>query len=174
MTYANMTPEQREQRRKRQRLYNKTPSRKESMKMTKSRSREMQKHTLNSESIAMENPLFNPTMEWPTTNSSRAHGPTVSSSDWAIPESSATHICFPQATEETNEEDDDGCSDILPGHMTHRQNVPSGQRHALLTRRNTVFERHIGRNTGVSNNDGEGHGDESTPLPQSTVTNNGK
>ena len=54
-SHANMTPEQREQRRKRQRLYNKTPSRREAMKVTTNCSREVQKHTLNSESIAMEN-----------------------------------------------------------------------------------------------------------------------
>jgi hypothetical protein len=122
----------------------------------------------------MENPLFNPTMEWPTTNSSVPHGPKVSLSDWAILESTTTPIFFPQATEETNDEDEDGCGDISPGHMTHRQNVPSGQRHALLAHRNTVFERRIGRNTVVSINDGEDQADESTPLPQSTVTNNGK
>jgi len=120
-----MTPEQWEQRRKRQRLYNKTLSRKESMKVTKSRSREMQKHTLNSEPIAMENPLFNPKMEWPTTNSFGPHGPTVSPGDWVISESSATPIRFPQATKETCD-DEDECGDILPGHTTHRQNVPSG------------------------------------------------
>jgi len=57
----------------------------------------------------MENPLFNPTMEWPTANSP---------SDWAIPESTTTPICFPQAPEETNEDDDEH-SDISPGHMTH-------------------------------------------------------
>jgi hypothetical protein len=108
-------------------------------------------------------------VEWPTANSSGPHGPTVSSSDWAIPESTSTLICSPQATEDTNE--DDGCVDISPSYMTHRQNVPSRQRHALLTRRNTVFERRIGQNTGVSN-DGEDHADENTPLPQSTVTNN--
>ena len=173
-----MTPEQWEQRRKRQRLYNKTLSRKESMKVTKSRSREMQKHTLNSESIAMENPLFNPKMVWPTANSSEPHGPTVSPSDWVILQSTATPICFPQATEETNDDDDDGCGDILPSHMTHRQNVPSRQRHALLACHNTVFERRIGRNTGVANNDDEcmtkHHADEEMPLPQSTMTNNGK
>ena len=81
MTYANMTPEQREQRRRRQRLYNKTPSRKEAMKVTTNRTKEVKKHTLNSESIAMENPLFNPKMVWPTVNSSRPHAPTVSPSD---------------------------------------------------------------------------------------------
>jgi hypothetical protein len=103
-------------------------------------------------------------MEWPTTNSSVPHGPTVSPSDWAIPESTATPVFFPQATEETNEEDEDGCSDISPGHMTHRQNVPSGQRHALLSHRNTMFEHHIGRNTRVSINDGEDHADEKYTL----------
>jgi len=104
-----MTPEQREQRRKRQRLYNKTPSRREAMKVTTNCSREVQKHTLNSESIAMENRLFNPKMEWPNANSSGPHGPIISPSDWVIPESSTTPICFPQATEETN--DDDECGD---------------------------------------------------------------
>jgi hypothetical protein len=173
MTYANMTPEQREQRRRRQRLYNKTPSRKEAMKVTTNRSREVKKHTLNNESIAMENPLFNPKMVWPTANSSGPHGPTVSPSDWVIPESIAIPIRFPQAAEETYG-DEDECGDILPGHTTHRQNVPCGQRHVLLAHRNTMFEHRIGRNTGVSNNDGEEHVDENTPLPQSTVTNNGK
>ena len=104
MTYANMTPEQRDQRRRRQRLYNKTPSRKEAMKVTTNRSREVKKHTLNSESIAMENPLFNPKIVWPTANSFGPHGPTVSPSNFVIPESSATPICFPQATEEINDD----------------------------------------------------------------------
>jgi hypothetical protein len=62
--------------------------------------------------------------------------------------------------------------------MTHRQNVPSGQRHALLARRNTMFERRIGRNTGLANNDDEcmtrDHADENSSLPWSTVTDNGK
>jgi hypothetical protein len=62
--------------------------------------------------------------------------------------------------------------------MTHRQNVPSGQRHALLARRNTMFECRIGRNIGLANNDVEcmtrDHADENTPLPWSTVTDNGK
>ena len=80
--------------------------------MTTNHSREVKKHTLNSESIAMENPLFNPKMVWPTASSSRPHGPTVSPSDWVISKSTATPICFPQAIEEIN--DDDECGDILP------------------------------------------------------------
>jgi hypothetical protein len=137
----------------------------------------VQKQTLNSESIAMENPLFNPTMEWPTWNSSGPHRPTVSPSDWAIPESSAPPIHFPHAIEKTND-DDDKCSYILPGHMTHRRNCPSGQRNVLLARRNTEFERRIGRNTREVNNEDkcmtEEHAYENTLIPQSTVTNNGK
>jgi hypothetical protein len=37
-----------------------------------------------------------------------------------------------------------------------------------------MLELRIDRNIGVSNNDGEDHADENTPLPQSTMTNNGK
>jgi hypothetical protein len=122
----------------------------------------------------MKNPLFKPTIEWPTANSFGPYGPTVSPGDWAIPESSATPIFLPQATEDTN---DDGDGDILPGHMTHRRNVPSRQRHVLLAHRNTVFECRIGRNTEANNDDecmAGDHADENTPLPQSSVTNNGK
>jgi hypothetical protein len=88
-----------------------------------------------------------------------------------IPESNSTasHISIP------NEEvSDDGFDDIL---STHRAHVPGGQRHALLTCRNTKFERRIGSNTKASNNNGdymiEDRVDVNTPLPQSLVTNNG-
>jgi len=88
-----------------------------------------------------------------------------------IPESSSTpsHISIP------NEEvGDEGFNNIL---STHRAHVPCGQRHALLTYRNTKFERRIGSNTKASNNDGdykiEDRVDVNTPLPQSLVTNNG-
>jgi hypothetical protein len=41
-----------------------------------------------------------------------------------------------------------------------------------------MFERRIGQNTGLANNDDEcmtrDHADENTPLPWSTVTDNGK
>jgi len=169
-----MMPAQREQRKNQQRLYNQTPSRKEAMKVTRNRFREVRRHTLNSESIAMESPHFNPTMQWPTTNSSGPQGPTVSPSDWSILESSATPIYFPsQTTEETNDNEDE-CSDIPSGDTTHKQNVPYGQRHVLLAHRNTMFAHRIGRNTGVSNNDGEDYADENMPLPESTVINNGK
>jgi hypothetical protein len=61
----------------------------------------------------------------------------VKSSDWVIPESNLTplHILPPH-----EEADDEGCNELLPGHMTHRSHVPFGQRHALLTHRNTMFD----------------------------------
>jgi hypothetical protein len=173
--YKNMTPEQREARRESQRLHNSEPKRKEALKIADKKFREMRKHTLHPESIAMENPLYIPEPVWPTTGASRAHGSMVKSSDWVIPESSATPLYIPPPHEEA---DDEGCDELLSGHMTKRSHVPSGQRHALLTRRNTMFEHRIGSNTRVSNKDGdcmaEDRVDANTPLPQSIVTNNGK
>jgi hypothetical protein len=48
-----------------------------------------------------------------------------------------------------------GCDDILPGHMTHRHSVPSGQRHASLNHRNKLFERCIGGKMRVANDKDE-------------------
>jgi len=134
----------------------------------------MQKHTLHPESIAMENPLFTHEPVWPTTGTSGAHGTMTKSSDWVISESSATPLYIPPPNEEVN---DEGCDELLPCHMTHRSHVPSGQRHALLMRRNTMFERRIGSNTRASNKDGdcmvEDRVGANTPLPQSVMTNKG-
>jgi hypothetical protein len=97
----------------------------------------MRKHTLHIESIAMENPLFIPELVWPTAGASGTHGSTVKSSDWVIPESNATPLYILPPREEA---DDEGCNELLPGQMTHRSHVPFGQRHALLTHRNTMFD----------------------------------
>ena len=123
----------------------------------------------------MENPLFIPELVWPAAGQSGAHGSTAKSNDWVIPKSSATPIYIPPPHEEA---DDEGCDELLPGHMTQRSNVPSGQRRALLTRRNMMFERCIGSNTRAPNKDGdcmaEDRVDANTPLPQSAMTNNDK
>jgi hypothetical protein len=173
--YKNMTPDQRQARRERQRLYNTKPKCKEALKLSKKKIREMRKHTLHPKSIAMENPLFIPELVWPTAGAFEAHGSTVKSSDWVIPESNATPLYNPPPREEV---DDEGCDELLPGHMTHRSHVPTGQRHALLTRRNTMFECRIGSNTRTSHKDGdciaEDRVDVNMPLPRSAVTNNGK
>jgi hypothetical protein len=173
--YINMTPEEKEARREQQRKSYRVPWRKEVKVASNKRRRDMQKETLHPESIAMENPLFIPELVWPTIGASGAHGSAVKSSDWVIPESSATPFYIPPPHEEA---DDEGCDELLSGHMTQRSHVLSGQRHALLTRRNMLFERRIGSNTRTSNKDGdcmdEDRVDANTPLPQSIVTNNSK
>jgi hypothetical protein len=166
---------QREARRESQRLHNSKPKRNEALKIADKKFREMRKHTLCSESIAMENPLYIPEPVWPTAGASRAHGSTVKSSDWVIPKSSATPLYIPPPHEEA---DDEGCDELLSGHMTKRSHVPSEQRHALLTCHNMMFECCIGSNTRASNKDGDcmakDQVDSNTPLPQSVMTNNGK
>jgi hypothetical protein len=127
--------------------------------------REVQKHMLNKESIAMENTMYVLEIAWPTTNAS------ISPSNWVIPESSATHLRIPQADEDMNE-------DGSPSHMTHRCTISFGQRHALLTRRNTLFGCRIGGNTRSATNDCEclveDHVDDNMSLSQSVVINSGK
>ena len=122
----------------------------------------------------MENPLFVPELVWPTVGASRAHVSMVKSSDWVILESSATPLYIPPPHEEV---DDEGCDELFSNHMTKRSHVPSRQRHALLTRRNTMFERRIGSNTRASNKDGDCMAEDqvgaNTPLPQSVMTNKG-
>ena len=100
----------------------------------------------------MENPLFVPKLVWPTIGESGAHGSTVKSNDWVIPESSATPLYIPPLHEEA---DDEGCDELLSGHMTQRSYVPSRQRYALLTHHNMMIERRIGSNTRASNKDGD-------------------
>ena len=53
--YKNMTPDQRQARSERQRLHNSEPKRKEALKIADNKFREMRKHMLHPESIAMEN-----------------------------------------------------------------------------------------------------------------------
>ena len=122
----------------------------------------------------MENPLFVPELVWHTVSASGAHGSMVKSNDWVILESSATPLYIPPPHEEA---DDEGCDELLSGHMTKRSHVPSRQRHALFTCRNTMFERRIGLNTRAYNKDGDCMAKDrvgaNTPLPQSVVTNNG-
>jgi len=171
--YKNMTPEQREARCEHQRLHNREPKRKVALKLSKKKFKEVRKHTLHPESVAMENPLFIPELVWPAAGQSGAHGSTAKSSNWVIPKSGATPIYIPPP----HEADDEGCDELLPGHMTQRSHVPLGQRCALLTRRNTMFERRIGSNTRASNKDGDCMAEDrvgaNTPLTQSVVTNNG-
>ena len=69
------------------------------------RRKEVQKHTLNPESIATENPMYIPEVVWPTTKAARHHGSTVNHSDWGIPESSASPLYIPSDLEDKDEDE---------------------------------------------------------------------
>ena len=121
--YANLTLKEKMARLERQREKSKTPAQKESLRNAQRQHRDVQKHTLHPESIAMENPLFTPKLVWSTAGASGAHGTMTKSSDWVISESSATPLYIPPPNEEVN---DEGCDELLPCHMTYRSHVPSG------------------------------------------------
>jgi len=117
-----MAPKEREAWREQQRLSYRATGRKEAIIVGVKRRRELQKHTLHHESIAMENPLFIPELVWPTAGASRAHGTMTKSSDWVISESSATPLYIPPPNEEVN---DEGCDELLLAiwHIDHMLHV---------------------------------------------------
>jgi hypothetical protein len=110
-----MTPEQREARRVRQRLYNREPRRKEALKLYNKKFEEKRKHTLHPDSIAMENPLFSPKLVWPNMDTPGATGSMSKSSDRVVPDFfGPTPIYIPPPHEEPG---DEGCDELLPRHM---------------------------------------------------------
>ena len=91
--------------------------------MSKKKFKKVRKHTLHLESITMENPLYIPEVVWPTAGAYGNHGTTTKSSDWVIPEFSATPLYIPPPHEEV---DDEACDELMSGHMTQRSHVLSG------------------------------------------------
>ncbi|WVZ92084.1 hypothetical protein U9M48_038176 [Paspalum notatum var. saurae] len=71
--YKNLTPDMRESKRARDRLYDKTPKRKETKRDYIRRQRELQANTLNPVSIAMENPKFTPEIVHPNSDATNVH-----------------------------------------------------------------------------------------------------
>jgi hypothetical protein len=69
-----MAPKERHARREQHRLSYRATGRKEAIIAGVKKRRELQKHTLHHESIAMENPLFIPKLVWPTVGASGAYG----------------------------------------------------------------------------------------------------
>ncbi|PWZ58794.1 ATP-dependent DNA helicase PIF1 [Zea mays] len=84
--YKNMTPVERESRRVRLRLYNKTPRRKDANKECSRKRRALRANTLNQESIAMEDPVYTPEVVRPTTYGIEPYRSSVTTCDWVIPE----------------------------------------------------------------------------------------
>ncbi|WVZ94394.1 hypothetical protein U9M48_040292 [Paspalum notatum var. saurae] len=139
--YKNETPDKRESKRECLRLYNKTPKRKEAKKDNIRRWRELQANTLNPESIAMEDPTFTPELVFPTTDAVEHDGSPLSAREWVIPEIVGTP--FMPASTHT----EDASSPEMPtGPLRRNRHVPSGERQALLARRNHQFEEAIARN----------------------------
>jgi hypothetical protein len=146
--YKNMTPVERESRRVRLRLYNKTPRRKDANKECSRKRRALQGDTLNQESIAMEDPVYTPEVVRPTTYGIEPYGSSVTTCDWVIPEFAVTPF-LPTSTQTK----DVGSLDMSTEPLRRRHHVLSGTRPATLGRRNQQFEASIARNVAIVTED---------------------
>ncbi|PWZ25627.1 hypothetical protein Zm00014a_023507 [Zea mays] len=99
--YKNMTPVERESRRVRLRLYNKTPRQKDANKECSRKRRALWANTLNQESIAMEDPVYTPEVVRPTTYGIEPYGSSITTCDWVIPEFVMTPF-LPTSTQTKN------------------------------------------------------------------------
>ncbi|ONM22501.1 hypothetical protein ZEAMMB73_Zm00001d005991 [Zea mays] len=170
--YKNLTPVEREFRRERLRLYNRTPRRKEAKVDHNRRRRVMQADTLNPTSIAMEDPTYTPELVHPTADVKGSDGSILTVCDWVIPEFvNAPFLPSPTQTE------DAASPDMSTNTLKRKHHVPRGERQAILARRNQLFESAISRKVGTSIEDTSGdavEGDDwtqrHTPMK---ITNNG-
>ncbi|PWZ16906.1 Thymidylate kinase [Zea mays] len=170
--YKNLTPVEREFRRERLRLYNRTPRRKEAKVDHNRRCRVMQADTLNPTSIAMEDPTYTPELVHPTADVKGSDGSILTVCDWVIPEFvNAPFLPSPTQTEDV------ASPDMSTNTLKRKHHVPRGERQAILARRNQQFESAISRKVGTSIEDTSGdavEGDDRTqrhtPIK---ITNNG-
>ncbi|PWZ40263.1 ATP-dependent DNA helicase PIF1 [Zea mays] len=146
--YKNMTPIERESRRVRLRLYNKTPRRKDANKECSRKRRALQGDTLNQESIAMEDPLYTPEVVRPTTYGIEPYGSSVTTCDWVIPEFVMTSFLLT-----STQTKDVGSLDMSTEPLRRRHHVLSETRPATLGRRNQQFEAGIARNVATVTED---------------------
>ncbi|PWZ13684.1 ATP-dependent DNA helicase PIF1 [Zea mays] len=170
--YKNLTPVEREFRRERLRLYNRTPRRKEAKVDHNRRRRVMQDDTLNQSSIAMEDPTYTPAFVHPTADAKGSDGSILSVCDWVIPEFiNAPFLPSPTQTEDV------ASPDMSTNTLNRKHHVPRGERQAILARRNQLFQSAISRKVGTSIEDTSGdvvEGDDWTQrhMPME-ITNNG-
>jgi hypothetical protein len=170
--YKNMTSVERESRRVRLRLYNKTSRRKDANKECNRKRRALQGDTLNQESIAMEDPVYTPEVVRPTTYGIEPYGSSVTTCDWVIPEFVMTP--FQPTSTQTK---DVGSLDMSTDPLRRRHHVLSETRPATLGRRNQQFEAGIARNVAAVTEDtiyDAMEGDDWTqPHPTAEIHNNG-
>ncbi|PWZ57558.1 ATP-dependent DNA helicase PIF1 [Zea mays] len=170
--YKNMTPVERESRRVRLRLYNKTPRRKDANKECSRKRRALQGDTLNQESIAMEDPLYTPEVVRPTTYGIEPYGSSITICDWVIPEFVMTSF-LPTSTQTK----DVGSLDMSTEPLRRRHHVLSETRPTTLGRRNQQFEASIARNVATVTEDTicdtMEEDDWTQPHPNAEIHNNG-
>ncbi|ONM40046.1 hypothetical protein ZEAMMB73_Zm00001d044149 [Zea mays] len=170
--YKNLTPVEREFRRERLRLYNRTPRRKEAKVDHNRRRRVMQAGTLNPTSIAMEDSTYTPELVHPTADVKGSDGSILTVYDWVIPEFiNAPFLPSPTQTEDV------ASPDMSTNTLKRKHHVPRGERQAILARRNQLFESAISRKVGTSIEDTSGDAVEGDDWTQRytpmKITNNG-
>ena len=131
MRYANMDPNKKasihEERKKRRRVL-----------------KELQRNTLNKESIALENPMYVPEVVPLSINETGSQGTKVTSPrDWAIPELNESPIYVQSAEEEMMDYE---LPDMSDGSILRRKHVTYGERQALLARQIQKFEASCAKN----------------------------
>ncbi|AQK40167.1 hypothetical protein ZEAMMB73_Zm00001d023823, partial [Zea mays] len=146
--YKNLTPIDRESRRERLRLYNKTPKRKDAKTEYGRKRRALQCDTLNQESIAMEDPTYTPEVGRHRTDATQPYGSSVTTCDWVIPEFVGTPF-LPTSIQT----EDVGSLTMSTEPLSRKHHVLSGARPAILGSRNQQFEAAISRNVAMVTED---------------------
>jgi hypothetical protein len=144
----NLTPIERESRRERLRLYNKTPRRKDAKTEYGRKHRALQSDTLNQESIAMEDPTYTPEVGRHRTDATQPYGSSVTTCDWVIPEFVGTPF-LPTSIQI----EDVGSLTMSTEPLSRKHHVLSGARPAILGSRNQQFEAAISRNVATVTED---------------------
>ncbi|CAN6235197.1 unnamed protein product, partial [Urochloa humidicola] len=163
--YHSKTPEEKEVRHDRQRIWNTTQASRESKKSYKRTLKEFRANNLHPDSIAKPSPHWTPEL----IDSESSNAKPTSSSDWVIPDFSGTPtpIYFPSPANQCLTTEN---PELRAARTIHRHRVTPGERTSLLSRRNQVFEETIAKNTkGI-------HDEDFTDLddfPQSDVSDNG-
>uniref|UniRef100_A0A804N674 ATP-dependent DNA helicase n=2 Tax=Zea mays TaxID=4577 RepID=A0A804N674_MAIZE len=146
--YKNLTPVERESRRERLRLYNKTPRRKDAKTEYGRKRRALQSDTFNQESIAMEDPTYTPEVGRHRTDATQPYGSSVTTCDWVIPEFVGTPF-LPTSIQT----EDVGSLTMSTEPLSRKHHVLSGARPAILGSRNQQFEAAISRNVATVTED---------------------
>ncbi|PWZ26234.1 ATP-dependent DNA helicase PIF1 [Zea mays] len=146
--YKNLTPVDRESRRERLRLYNKTPKRKDAKTEYGRKRRALQSDTLNQGSIAMEDPTYTPEVGCHRTDATQPYGSSVTTCDWVIPEFVGTPF-LPTSIQT----EDVGSLTLSTEPLSRKHHVLSGARPAILGSRNQQFEAAISRNVATVTED---------------------